>query len=102
LGIFSELVLKRQGSRLYGALAAEAVSEIVIAAVHGGGIEPLTSEVAAAIAGDEHSLYDFQGARASNNEELCVITHFTLRRDAPAYTNGTISGVPEHRGRRRK
>ncbi len=71
-GDFSELVLKTVKDRDYTVRLRQGGSEILIAAVHGGGIEPLTSEVAAAIAGDEHSLYDFQGTRASNNEELRI------------------------------
>lgn len=69
---FSELVLKTNKDRDYHIHLRQGSSEIVVTAVHGGGVEPLTSEVAAAIAGDEHSLYDLQGIRPANNDELRI------------------------------
>ncbi|KEQ57754.1 DUF867-domain-containing protein [Aureobasidium melanogenum CBS 110374] len=51
-------------------------SAIVIIAPHGGDIEPGTSQIAAAIAGDELSLYDFQGLRNTNgHRELHLASH---------------------------
>jgi phage replication-related protein YjqB (UPF0714/DUF867 family) len=51
-------------------------SAIVIIAPHGGDIEPPTSEIAAAIAGDELSLYNFQGLRnTSGHGELHLPSH---------------------------
>ena len=43
-----------------------------IIAIHGGGIEPLTGELATAIAGKEHNLYVLEGIRPADNEELRV------------------------------
>lgn len=42
---------------------SEGESGILIASIHGGNIEPGTSEMARAIGGDEHSRVDFQGLR---------------------------------------
>lgn len=51
-------------------------SAIVILAPHGGDIEPGTSEIAATIAGDDLSLYDFQGLRNTHgHRELHLASH---------------------------
>ena len=42
-------------------------SRVAVIAPHGGEIENGTSEIAAAIAADEHNLYLFEGIRASRN-----------------------------------
>jgi phage replication-related protein YjqB (UPF0714/DUF867 family) len=47
-------------------------SPILIAAPHGGGIEPGTSEVAAALAGEAHGLYVFEGYKGEENRRLHV------------------------------
>lgn len=44
-----------------------AESRVAVIAPHGGEIENGTSEIAAAIAADEHNLYLFEGIRASRN-----------------------------------
>jgi len=46
--------------------------DILIVAIHGGGIEPLTSELAHAIAGEDYNLFEFRGIRASSNMKLHV------------------------------
>jgi phage replication-related protein YjqB (UPF0714/DUF867 family) len=50
-------------------------SQVLVIAPHGGGIENGTSELAAAIAGDEHNLYCFEGLRLAGNRELHVTSH---------------------------
>src|SRR5262245_31020411 len=47
-------------------------SMFVIAAPHGGGIEPGTSEIAKAIAGTQFSYYTFDGLRQKGNELLHI------------------------------
>lgn len=47
-------------------------SPILIMAIHGGSIEPLTSEIATAIAGDEFDLYLFEGLRSKGNDLLHI------------------------------
>jgi len=44
----------------------------LIVAPHGGGIEPGTSEIAAAIAWFNHSLYTFEGVKKSDNKSLHI------------------------------
>jgi len=56
-------------------------STFVVVAPHGGGIEPGTSELARAIAGDTFSFYAFEGLKMSGNGGL----HITSTRfDEPA------------------
>ena len=50
-------------------------SDVLVIAPHGGGIENGTSELAAAIAGEEHNLYCFEGLKAFGNRELHVTSH---------------------------
>jgi phage replication-related protein YjqB (UPF0714/DUF867 family) len=65
----------------YCILARHRRSPIAVIAPHGGGIEPGTSELAVAIAGQEFSLYCFEGLMADGNETL----HITSSRfDEPA------------------
>jgi phage replication-related protein YjqB (UPF0714/DUF867 family) len=45
---------------------------ILILAVHGGGIEPGTSELAKAIAAGDHSFYLFEGLKRGGNHELHI------------------------------
>jgi phage replication-related protein YjqB (UPF0714/DUF867 family) len=47
-------------------------TSIVIAAPHGGGIEPGTSEIASAIAGTAYSLYLFNGLKTTGNSALHI------------------------------
>jgi phage replication-related protein YjqB (UPF0714/DUF867 family) len=49
-------------------------SEIAVIAPHGGGIEPGTSEIAKAIAGDKFSLYCFEGLKTEGNYRDLHIT----------------------------
>lgn len=51
-------------------------SRIAVLAPHGGKIEHHTSEIAAAIAGDDHNLYLFEGAKSFGNyASLHVTSH---------------------------
>jgi phage replication-related protein YjqB (UPF0714/DUF867 family) len=47
-------------------------SPVAVIAPHGGEIEPGTSEIAAAIAGDEFNLYCFEGCKPSGNTRLHI------------------------------
>lgn len=47
-------------------------SRAAIVAPHGGGIEPGTSEIAAAIAGPDHSAYAFEGIKRTGNAVLHI------------------------------
>ncbi len=56
----------------YRIIACPRPSPIAVIAPHGGGIEPGTSELAAAIAGQEFSLYCFEGRKSDGNEALHI------------------------------
>ncbi len=47
-------------------------SGIVVMAPHGGNIEPGTSEIASAVAGEEHCFYELSGLRTSGNRDLHI------------------------------
>jgi len=47
-------------------------TSICIMALHGGGIEPGASELALALAGNDFSLYRFEGQKKQNNGELHI------------------------------
>jgi phage replication-related protein YjqB (UPF0714/DUF867 family) len=72
---FTELVLNAVKERDYRLTVVNRGADATIVAVHGGGIDPLTSELATAIAGEEHNLYDFRGIRPRGNEELRIPAH---------------------------
>ncbi len=50
-------------------------SRILVMAPHGGWIEPFTSELARAVAGNDLSLYTFQGLKERGNESLHLTSH---------------------------
>jgi phage replication-related protein YjqB (UPF0714/DUF867 family) len=50
----------------------EGVTGLCVMAVHGGEIEPGTSEIAHAIAGDDHAFYSFEGLKPSRNSVLHI------------------------------
>lgn len=50
-------------------------SDFLIVAPHGGKIEPVTSELARAIADADLSYYSFEGCRMSKNKELHITSH---------------------------
>jgi phage replication-related protein YjqB (UPF0714/DUF867 family) len=45
-------------------------SGVTVVAPHGGGIEPGTTEIAEALAADDHTLYSFDGLKPSGNAKL--------------------------------
>jgi phage replication-related protein YjqB (UPF0714/DUF867 family) len=47
-------------------------SGIAVISIHGGAIEPGTSEVAEAVAGADHSFYTFIGMKKAGNEDLHI------------------------------
>ncbi len=62
----------RVQSTNYRIIACPRSSPIAVIAPHGGGIELGTSELAAAIAGQEFSLYCFEGLKTNGNEALHI------------------------------
>lgn len=77
---YADLVLHEQRGVAFEFLEVNRHSELAVVAPHGGGIEPGTSELAGAIAGNNYSLYLFEGLKAANNFDLHISSH---RFDAP-------------------
>jgi phage replication-related protein YjqB (UPF0714/DUF867 family) len=78
---FSTLEQHEDAGTDYRLVARRAEQAFAIVAPHGGGIEPGTSEIADAIAGERWSFYTFEGLKASGNGVLHITsTHF----DEPA------------------
>ncbi|HYA39676.1 MAG TPA: poly-gamma-glutamate hydrolase family protein [Syntrophobacteraceae bacterium] len=48
------------------------ISEIAVIGIHGGGIEPGTSEIAEAVAGPDHSFYTLKGLKEEANKDLHI------------------------------
>jgi phage replication-related protein YjqB (UPF0714/DUF867 family) len=69
---FAELVLNSDLNLDYRVLVVDRGVSTTIVCIHGGAIEPLTSELAAAIAGSEYNLYDLQGLRSGDNSALRI------------------------------
>lgn len=69
---FAELAASEEEGRDYERTLVRRESNSVIMAPHGGGIEQGTSEIAEAIAGEEFSLYCFNGMKGSGNEDLHI------------------------------
>jgi phage replication-related protein YjqB (UPF0714/DUF867 family) len=67
---FAELSRHEKEGIDYRILVRSGPSEIVVVAPHGGGIEPGTTEIAEAIAGNEHFYYSFEGLKVSGNGRL--------------------------------
>ncbi|MHB0856458.1 MAG: poly-gamma-glutamate hydrolase family protein [Anaerolineae bacterium] len=66
----TELILHCVNDRDYRFTVVDRGADVTLAAIHGGGIEPLTSELALAIAGEDHNYYAFCGLRAQSNQLL--------------------------------
>jgi phage replication-related protein YjqB (UPF0714/DUF867 family) len=69
---FAELRLSEREGIDYRVRFADRPSRIAIIAPHGGKIEPATSEIAVAIAGDDHSFYCFEGIKPDHNGDLHI------------------------------
>jgi phage replication-related protein YjqB (UPF0714/DUF867 family) len=78
---FSALAQANQENRDYCIRQRSLGSPTAVVAIHGGRIEPGTSEVAEAIAGNEFSFYTFEGRKAQRNRDLHITSH---RFDEPA------------------
>jgi phage replication-related protein YjqB (UPF0714/DUF867 family) len=73
---FRELAENETENIDYRIRCREGASEMAIVAIHGGGIEPGTTEIADATAGDRHGFYSFSGLKKSGN----FVLHITSRR----------------------
>lgn len=54
----------------YEILSRGGTTGIAVVALHGGGIEPGTAEIAEAVVGDDHTFYCFKGLKRSGNADL--------------------------------
>lgn len=70
----AELVLGYEAHKDYQVHMRDRGADVTITAIHGGRIEPLTSELAQAIAGNEHNLYELRGLLAADNAALRIPT----------------------------
>ena len=81
---FSELAKIERYGKDFQVRLMERRGTMAVIAPHGGGIEPGTSEVAEAVAGDDFSFYAFEGIKATGNRGL----HITSTRfDEPRGVN---------------
>lgn len=69
---FEELRQSEREGIDYRVRYVERSSPIAVIAPHGGKIEPTTSEIAIAIAGNNHSYYCFEGIKLDNNADLHI------------------------------
>lgn len=69
---FAELNQKEIRDQDYNIVLFDRKSQAILIAPHGGYIEPGTSEIASAIAGEKYSLYLFQGLKKRPHEHLHI------------------------------
>lgn len=69
---FSELAKNELRGRDFRVHVRKRPGTTVVIAPHGGGIEPGTSEIAYAIAGDDLSFYAFEGTKSIRNRDLHI------------------------------
>ena len=69
---FAALARHERSGIDYDVLVRRARPARAIIAPHGGGIEPGTSEIADAIAGERFSFYTFEGLKSSGNADLHI------------------------------
>lgn len=69
---FQELSQHETAGVDYRILLRQATAGFAMVAPHGGGIEPGSSEIADAIAGEESSFYAFEGLKAAGNTDLHI------------------------------
>jgi phage replication-related protein YjqB (UPF0714/DUF867 family) len=81
---FAELKQNEREGYDYIVLYRKTDSKFAIAAPHGGGIEPGTSDIAEAIAGSEHTFYAFKGIKEAGNRVLHINSN---RYDEPTGLN---------------
>ncbi|MGB7472684.1 poly-gamma-glutamate hydrolase family protein [Trichococcus sp.] len=69
---YSELADERAEGVDYEIISRKTDSDLAVIAIHGGSIEPGTSELADAIAGDDYDFYTFYGIMGSDNLSLRI------------------------------
>lgn len=71
---FAELS-RHERSHAFAVQVVDRKTRVLVLAVHGGRIEPGSSEVATAIAAEALSVYTFEGLKASGNKSLHLTSH---------------------------
>lgn len=71
---FADLVLQAQQGEDYDVVVRERGAAITVLALHGGHIEPLTGQLASAIAGEAWNLYLLRGLRPGDGQRLRLPT----------------------------
>lgn len=74
-GSFAELAMGEEEGRDWVRLYRDRGSRLLVMAPHGGWIEPYTTELAQAIAGEDFSFYTFQGVKDRGNRHLHLTSH---------------------------
>jgi len=72
---FAELEENEKAGEDYTILYREADSKIALMALHGGGIEPGTIDIADAVAGRDHTFYAFKGIKKRGNKILHITSN---------------------------
>lgn len=73
---YAELARTEVSGTDYRVVAVERASPVIVLAPHGGMIEVGTSEIAARIAGEEHSYFSFEGLKEyGRNRDLHITSH---------------------------
>ena len=72
---FKALALNETREKDYRVRKRYGKSGIAVMAPHGGGIEPGTTEIAEAIAGEDHTFYTFSGLKKKNNAILHITSN---------------------------
>lgn len=73
---FAELAAhEKEGRDFEVSVKEQSKASVAIMAPHAGGIEPKTGSIAAAIAGNEYSLYCFRGLKIRGNGTLHIASH---------------------------
>ena len=73
---FDDLSARMVEGKDYRIVAQKRNSPYLIMAIHGGLIEPFTSDIATALAGEEYDLYVFEGMRKERNGELHIASEY--------------------------
>lgn len=71
-GSFAELAAATKEGEDWRVVERDGSTDLLVLAPHGGGIEAGTSELAVAVAGDDHALYVFEALRAKDPDELHI------------------------------
>ncbi len=69
---FAELAAATKEGEDWRVVERDGRTDLLVLAPHGGGIEAGTSELAVAVAGDDHALYVFEALRARDPDELHI------------------------------